>query len=281
MAMASPSCSRALMSLYLSRAVFFSHADVHVRRRVVVTRTSLGRRMGGGDFGLSPLSLRNSATNSHSGAAQLLASLCSLRGLSCVTHTVSPSSDTMCDQAPTTCGTSATDSSPATSSGTYTSLRLAIANKHNARSLILPPGAPELVCSNMMCAHVGDACSCRLAVAIEKLPNLHTLVVANNQLRTLPDTILKHKALRTVDARANRLGDGIADEKETWRRRRSRRPNANQDDDPEPIEAYLASLRASSVQHIDVRDNGFDEETKQAWREVAEELRGSKEVLVV
>lgn len=280
MAMASPSCSRALYSLYLSGSVFFSYADVHVRRRVV-TRTSLGRRMGGGDFGLSPLSLRNSVTNSHSGAAQLLASLCSLRGLSCVTHTVSPSSDTMCDQPPTTCGTSATDSSPATSSGTYTSLRLAIANKHSARSLILPPGAPELVCSNMMCAHVGDACSCRLAVAIEKLPNLHTLVVANNQLRTLPDTILKHKALRTVDARANRLGDGIADEKETWRRRRSRRPNANQDDDPEPIEAYLASLRASSVQHIDVRDNGFDEETKQAWREVAEELRGSKEVLVV
>ncbi|KAK1941412.1 putative serine/threonine-protein kinase roco5 [Phytophthora citrophthora] len=63
----------------------------------------------------------------------------------------------------------------------------------------------DLVCRQLMCEHVGDACACRLALALERVPRLHALDLSNNQLRGLPDAVFALERLQTLDIQRNRL----------------------------------------------------------------------------
>ncbi|KAG7395634.1 hypothetical protein PHYBOEH_003391 [Phytophthora boehmeriae] len=63
----------------------------------------------------------------------------------------------------------------------------------------------DLICRQLMCEHVGDACVCRLALALERVPRLQQLILANNQLRALPDAVFALSFLSHLDLKQNRL----------------------------------------------------------------------------
>ncbi|EEY54845.1 uncharacterized protein PITG_08406 [Phytophthora infestans T30-4] len=63
----------------------------------------------------------------------------------------------------------------------------------------------DLVCRQLMCEHVGDACACRLALTLERVPRLQRLDLSNNQLRDLPDAVYALQSLETLDLQQNRL----------------------------------------------------------------------------
>ncbi|ETK82933.1 hypothetical protein F441_12030 [Phytophthora nicotianae CJ01A1] len=67
------------------------------------------------------------------------------------------------------------------------------------------PKSGDLVCRQLMCEHVGDACACRLALALERVPRLQRLDLSNNQLRALPDAVYALQSLATLDVQHNRL----------------------------------------------------------------------------
>ncbi|TDH70099.1 hypothetical protein CCR75_008219 [Bremia lactucae] len=63
----------------------------------------------------------------------------------------------------------------------------------------------DLVCRQLMCEHVGDACSCRLALALERVPHLRHLDLSRNQLRMLPDAVYALQSLKTLNVQQNQL----------------------------------------------------------------------------
>ncbi|CEG42981.1 FOG: Toll/interleukin receptor and related proteins containing LRR and TIR repeats [Plasmopara halstedii] len=63
----------------------------------------------------------------------------------------------------------------------------------------------DLVCHQLMCEHLGDACSCRLALALERVPCLQRLDLSKNQLRALPDALFALQSLKTLNIQHNRL----------------------------------------------------------------------------
>ncbi|RLN44555.1 hypothetical protein BBJ29_007223 [Phytophthora kernoviae] len=63
----------------------------------------------------------------------------------------------------------------------------------------------DLICRQLMCEHVGDACVCRLALALERVPRLQQLILANNQLRALPDVVFALSSLSYLNLKQNRL----------------------------------------------------------------------------
>ncbi|KAG6617723.1 uncharacterized protein IUM83_06386 [Phytophthora cinnamomi] len=67
------------------------------------------------------------------------------------------------------------------------------------------PQSGDLVCRQLMCEHVGDACACRLALALERVPRLRRLDLSANQLRALPDAVFALRELATLDLQRNRL----------------------------------------------------------------------------
>lgn len=142
-------------------------------------------------------------------------------------------------------------------------------------ALRLPPNAKDLTCANMLCGNLGGACACRLARAVEKLPNLEEIHVAGNKLVALPEGVYTHASLRYVNARGNCLGDGVREELATWQRRRKRGR-----DGPSPVEVVVDRLRASTLVRIDLRDNGFDGATHEALAKAADELRGRVEIIL-
>ncbi|TYZ57665.1 hypothetical protein PybrP1_012518 [[Pythium] brassicae (nom. inval.)] len=56
-----------------------------------------------------------------------------------------------------------------------------------------------------MCEHVGDACACRLALVLERVPQLHAMDLSRNQLRALPDSAFQLPHLTRLDVSRNRL----------------------------------------------------------------------------
>ena len=66
-----------------------------------------------------------------------------------------------------------------------------------------------LMCTNLMCEHVGDRCGCKLALWLERraLPSLETLSLRGNDLRFVPDAVFRLAALRTLDLADNKLAE--------------------------------------------------------------------------
>lgn len=65
-------------------------------------------------------------------------------------------------------------------------------------------GSQDVVCKNIMCEHVGDACPCRLSLVLERLPNLQRLNIASNGLKSLPPALFTPTLTHLVAA-DNRL----------------------------------------------------------------------------
>lgn len=64
---------------------------------------------------------------------------------------------------------------------------------------LLLRASEDLVCRNLMCAKVGEACVCRLAVTLGRLPGLRKLDIANNELRVLPASVFELTSLEHLD----------------------------------------------------------------------------------
>ena len=67
--------------------------------------------------------------------------------------------------------------------------------------------AKALTCHNMMCEHVGEPCSCRIAAFLERrsFPKLETLSLRGAGLRAVPDAVLWLPRLRELDLSRNEL----------------------------------------------------------------------------
>ncbi|CAI5729004.1 hypothetical protein KXD40_008514 [Peronospora effusa] len=63
----------------------------------------------------------------------------------------------------------------------------------------------DLVCHQLMCEFVGDACICRLSLALERVPRLQHLDLSHNQLRALPDAVYTLQNLKTLNVQENQL----------------------------------------------------------------------------
>jgi Leucine-rich repeat (LRR) protein len=78
--------------------------------------------------------------------------------------------------------------------------------RHLSRSaasveIVRMSASEDLVCNNLMCEKVGDACVCKLARYIEHIPNLRVLELAENKLHTLPDSLWRVQTLTHLDLR--------------------------------------------------------------------------------
>ncbi|CAM9423528.1 unnamed protein product [Choristocarpus tenellus] len=72
------------------------------------------------------------------------------------------------------------------------------------QSLVLH-ASDDLVCRNLMCEKVGEACVCRLAVTLSRLKDLRELDVSGNRLGILPDTVFALTGLERLDLSGNNL----------------------------------------------------------------------------
>ncbi|CAM9877208.1 unnamed protein product [Scytosiphon promiscuus] len=83
----------------------------------------------------------------------------------------------------------------------------------SATTSLLLRRSEDLVCQNLMCAKLGEACLCRLAVHLSRLGGLRELDIAGNELGMLPEPVFELPALEHLDASGNALKDlpaGIA-----------------------------------------------------------------------
>ncbi|CAM9969464.1 unnamed protein product, partial [Pylaiella littoralis] len=65
----------------------------------------------------------------------------------------------------------------------------------------------DLVCQNLMCSKLGDACVCRLAVHLSRLGKLKELDIADNGLGVLPEPVFELPDLEHLDVSGNDLKD--------------------------------------------------------------------------
>lgn len=79
-----------------------------------------------------------------------------------------------------------------------------VARGHVVHALLLP-SSQDLVCKNMMCEHVGSSCACKLSLVLERLPQLQTMDLSNNQLRFLPASTFELTQLTHLDLARNQL----------------------------------------------------------------------------
>ncbi|CAI5734796.1 unnamed protein product [Peronospora destructor] len=63
----------------------------------------------------------------------------------------------------------------------------------------------DLVCHQLLCEFVGNACACRLSLALERVPRLQHLDLSHNQLRALPDAVYALQNLKTLNVQENQL----------------------------------------------------------------------------
>mmetsp|Transcript_28603 Transcript_28603/g.91703 ORF Transcript_28603/g.91703 Transcript_28603/m.91703 type:complete len:119 (-) Transcript_28603:183-539(-) len=61
----------------------------------------------------------------------------------------------------------------------------------------------ELVCKNIMCAKLGEACVCRLLRVLQRAPQVTELRLDGNNLNTLPDLEDVLPDLELIDLRHN------------------------------------------------------------------------------
>ena len=71
-----------------------------------------------------------------------------------------------------------------------------------------------MTCHNMMCEHVGEPCSCRIAAFLERrsFPKLETLSLRGAGLRAVPDAVLRLSRLRELDLSRNELLRALPDD---------------------------------------------------------------------
>lgn len=69
----------------------------------------------------------------------------------------------------------------------------------SATTSLLLRKSEDLVCRNMMCAKLGEACVCRLAVHVSRLSGLRELDVSDNDLGVLPDGVFELPELERLD----------------------------------------------------------------------------------
>ena len=60
-------------------------------------------------------------------------------------------------------------------------------------------GSEDLVCSNLMCENVGDACVCKIARYLDHLPNVERIELGHNNLVKLPEGLWGLSKLRHLD----------------------------------------------------------------------------------
>lgn len=70
----------------------------------------------------------------------------------------------------------------------------------SATTSLLLRRSEDLVCQNLMCAKLGEACLCRLAVHLSRLGGLKELDIAGNELGILPEPVFELPALEHLDA---------------------------------------------------------------------------------
>lgn len=81
---------------------------------------------------------------------------------------------------------------------------VAMAKAHIIEELLLSR-SEDLVCKNVMCGNLGDACACRLSQILERLPNLIALDISYNKLRSIPEAVFTLKKLQRLNVRGNRI----------------------------------------------------------------------------
>ena len=69
----------------------------------------------------------------------------------------------------------------------------------SATTSLLLRKSEDLVCQNLMCSKLGEACLCRLAVHLSRLSGLRELDVAENDLGILPEPVFELPELETLD----------------------------------------------------------------------------------
>ncbi|RHY23939.1 hypothetical protein DYB37_005955 [Aphanomyces astaci] len=74
------------------------------------------------------------------------------------------------------------------------------------RELILQR-SEDLLCRNLMCERVGEACVCRFSMVLEKLPQLKALNVSHNHLHALPPSLFNLPQLEELNLGHNNLSD--------------------------------------------------------------------------
>lgn len=77
----------------------------------------------------------------------------------------------------------------------------------SATTSLLLRRSEDLVCKNLMCAKLGGACVCRLAVHLSRLGKLRELDVAENGLGILPEPVFELPQLEHLDVSGNGLKD--------------------------------------------------------------------------
>lgn len=89
-----------------------------------------------------------------------------------------------------------------------TSLARAVKHRTTLRTLDLT-AAPDLICSNVMCAKLLEPCLCRVTVVLQKLTHLETLNLSSNNLELLPEAISGDvlPKLKVLNVSRNRLVD--------------------------------------------------------------------------
>lgn len=84
------------------------------------------------------------------------------------------------------------------------SLREAMAMPSSVTQLQLH-ASEALLCNNLMCEKLGEACVCKLARAVMSMPALQVLDLDRNPLTMLPDVVWAIPGLHTLSAQEGRL----------------------------------------------------------------------------
>ena len=63
----------------------------------------------------------------------------------------------------------------------------------------------DLICNNLMCENVGDACVCKLARYLENLPKVERIELGDNKLGKLPAALFEVTTLKHLDLSGNDL----------------------------------------------------------------------------